>query len=293
MQDSTAIEAQQQENLREAGLMTTTGIQGVGKTYQNMKTIALYLKDKPAINVRGRKVLIFDTNGEYTAEEFLKNGHKLIVKTLALQDIKRYAVSDLVECRRIDAKHLGIKDKTEALQYLLMNYRNGMMVIEDINTYILNVTHMGEIVGRIVNLRHRAVDLLISYQSLRPVEPRIWQNSRWIRMHFQSDAVDAIKDKVTNFQLFKIAEIMVRHRYMNGDQRFFVYITNFGNKIEGSFKKPEFIEACRRYLKTNKKAVTEFMAIYECSQDQAIARQCDFLYKCYYDNEDREETGAN
>lgn len=276
------------ENLREAGLLTTTGIQGVGKTYQNMATIALYLKDKVDIGVRGRKVLIFDTNGEYTAEQFAKNGHTHVIpKLIKLDDVEKFGYSDLVECRRIDAKGLGIGEKTKVLEFILMKFKNGMLVIEDINTYILQMSYMAEIVGRLVNLRHRAVDVLISYQSLRPVEPRIWQNSRWIRMHFQSDRVDAIKDKITNFELFKIAEIMVRNRYMNGDKRFFVYITDFGNGIEGVFKKEEFIETCRRYLKTNKRAVQEFQDIYECSEAEAIQRNCDFLYQCYYKNRDR------
>lgn len=277
------------DNMREAGLMTTTGVQGVGKTYQNMKTIALYLKDKPHLQVRGRKVLIFDTNGEYTQDHFKDAGHLHVApKLIRIRDVKAFGYSDLIECRRIDAKNLGISEKTKALEYILANYRNGLLVIEDINTYILQVTHMSEIVGRLVNLRHRATDVLISYQSLRPVEPRIWQNSRWIRMHFQSDMVESIKDKITNLELFKIAEIMVRDRYMNGDRRFFVYITDFGQGIEGAFKKEEYMEAARRYLKVNKQQLQQFMAIYECPEKEAVQRNCDFLYQRYYRNPDRQ-----
>ena len=90
---------------------------------------------------------------------------------------------------------------------------------------------MEDIVSGLVNLRHRACDVLISYQSLRPVEPRIWQNSRWIRMHYQADNVNDIKNKLPNVTLFKIAQIMVNNRYFNGDKRFFIYIYNFQNKI--------------------------------------------------------------
>ena len=61
---------------REAGMMAITGIQGVGKTYQGMHTIADYVRDKPQTKVRGRKCLIFDTNGEYTPDQFDKNGIK-------------------------------------------------------------------------------------------------------------------------------------------------------------------------------------------------------------------------
>ena len=59
-------------NEREAGMMCTTGVQGVGKTYQNMHIISKYVTDKIATKVKGRKVLIYDTNGEYTEQEFKK-----------------------------------------------------------------------------------------------------------------------------------------------------------------------------------------------------------------------------
>ena len=145
-----------------------------------------------------------------------------------------------------------------------------MLVLEDINTYILNVTHMEEIVGGLVNLRHRACDVVISYQSLRPVEPRIWQNARWVRMHYQADNVNDIKNKVTNPVLFKIAQLIVNNRYHNGDKRFYVYIHNFANKVEGKFTKQEFTTACRQYLNANKKLITEHKNIHDVKQVDAL-----------------------
>ena len=59
-------------------MMTTTGVQGVGKTYQNMYLIHNYGKDKLLNKVKGRKALIYDTNGEYTKEQFEKNGRDCI-----------------------------------------------------------------------------------------------------------------------------------------------------------------------------------------------------------------------
>jgi hypothetical protein len=266
---------------REAGMMTCTGIQGVGKTYQNMHIIKDYVKDKFYNKVRGRKCLIMDTNGEYTKEQFAKNDiENFDPKRIALKDVEAWSKSDIIECRRIDAKNVGISEKKKILEYLLKVYRNGMLVIEDINTYILSITHMEEIVGGIVNLRHRAVDVLISYQSLRPVEPRIWQNSRWIRMHYQADNVNDIKGKVNNPTMMKIAEIIVKTRYYAGDKRFFVYIHNFGNKIEGKFTKKEFMDACRKYLNSNKKYLKEYEEMNDVPREQAI----EMMSKEYYDN---------
>jgi hypothetical protein len=250
---------------REAGMMTCTGIQGVGKTYQNMHIIKDYVKDKFYNRVPGRKCLIFDTNGEYTKDQFEKADiTNFEPKRIALSDVESWSRKDIVECRRIDAKGSSIAEKQDALKMLLKVYVDGMLVIEDINTYILAVTHMEDIVGGLVNLRHRAVDVLISYQSLRPVEPRIWQNSRWVRMHYQADNVNDIKGKVTNPTMYKIAQNIVNNRYFSGDQRFFVYIHNFKNKIEGKFTKQEFELACKQYINNNKKYLKEFKDNNDC-----------------------------
>jgi hypothetical protein len=267
---------------REAGMMCIAGVQGVGKTYQNMHTIKEYVKDKFYNKVKGRKCLIFDTNGEYTQDQFQKNDiDNFPVKKISLSDVEAWSRTDTQECRRVDAKNLGIKEKKEAVEFLLKVYRNGMLVLEDINTYILSMTFMEEIVGGLVNLRHRAVDVMISYQSLRPVEPRIWQNSRWIRMHYQADNVNDIKGKITDYILFKIAQLIVNGRYLSGDKRFFVYIHNFGKKIQGNFTKNEFEEACRKFLNANKKYIKEYKDMHNVNEEEAIKGQIEF-YKAEY-----------
>lgn len=150
---------------------------------------------------------------------------------------------------------------------------------------------MKDVVGRLVNLRHRAVDVIISYQSLRPVEPRIWQNSRWVRMHFQADNVKDIKDKVTNIELFTIAQIMINQRFYKGgiNERFFVYITKFGRKIEGQFNKEEFDDACRKYLILNPSKVKEHALVNEVKPEEAQKDLVGWLYRIYYDNDDKIE----
>jgi hypothetical protein len=177
--------------------------------------------------------------------------------------------------------------KKDIIEYVLRHFRNGMLVLEDINTYILNVTHMEEIVGGLVNLRHRACDVLISYQSLRPVEPRMWQNARWVRMHYQADNVNDIKGKVTNPTLYKIAQLLVNNRYFNGDKRFYVYIHNFANKIEGKFTKKEFIDACEKYINQEKKEKKEYKLMHNCSDDESVKGLCKQYYDQYYGNSNK------
>jgi hypothetical protein len=270
---------------REAGMMICAGIQGVGKTYQNMHVIKDYVKDKFYNKVKGRKCLIFDTNGEYTTSQFSRNDISgFEPKRIALSDIPAWCRVESKECRRVDAKNLGIKEKKEAIEYIIKNYRNGMLVLEDINTYILNVTFMEQIVGGLVNLRHRGVDVLVSYQSLRPVEPRMWQNGRWVRMHYQADNVNDIKGKLPNPELYKIAQNIVNKRYFGGDKRFFLYIHNFLNKIEGKFTKLEFEQACRDYLNANLKYVKEYKQVNACSMEEAMKGKIDEYVSEYYGN---------
>ena len=141
---------------RECGMMATAAIQGCGKTYQNMHIIAKYVKDKIETKVRGRKSLIFDSNGEYTTEEFAKNGiPNFEAKRIALKDIEKWCRDPkITECRRIDAKSLGIPEKKKALEFVLNKIVNCQLVLEDINTYIMRISGMEEVVGKIVKLRH-------------------------------------------------------------------------------------------------------------------------------------------
>jgi hypothetical protein len=273
-----------EKSQRESGMMATTGIQGVGKTYQNMYIIKDYVKDKFYNKVKGRKCLIMDTNGEYTATQFAKNDiENISPKTIAVKDIPDWCRTVGGEVRRIDAKNIGLEQKVAIIEYVIEHFRNGMLVLEDINTYILNVTHIKEIVSGLVNLRHRAVDVLISYQSARAVEPRIWQNARWVRMHYQADNVSDIKGKLPNVVMYKIAQILVNNRYFAGDKRFFVYIFNFANKIEGKFTKEEFKTACGQFLMSNKKEIKEFSEMYnkkslEEAKRMLIEQYCEMYY---------------
>jgi len=274
---------------RETGMMAVTGLQGVGKTYLNMYIIKDYVKDKFYNKVAGRKCLIMDTNGEYTASQFKKNDiDNVNPRTISVKDIPAWCRTSGGEVRRINAKNIGLEEKIKIIEYVIEHFRNGMLVLEDINTYILNVTHLKEIVSGLVNLRHRAVDILISYQSARAVEPRIWQNARWVRMHYQADNMNDIKGKLPNVQMYKIAQILVNNRYFNGDKRFYVYVHNFANKIEGAFTKTEFETACSQFLSSNKREVKEFQEMYDKRNfEEAKSLLVNQYLEMYYGNSDK------
>lgn len=271
-------------DMRECGMMCTVGIQGVGKTYQNMHLIAKYSRDKIYNQVEGRKVLIFDTNGEYGSEQFAEADIEIDIKKIKLSDVGAFGASNSKEVRRIDASMATIDQKLAAVKYIMENFRNGMLVLEDINTYTLNISHTKDIVSGLVNLRHRAVDIIVSYQSARAVEPRIWQNVRWVRMHYQASNISEIKDKIPNMELYKLAQILVETRYFNKDKRFFVYIHNTTNKIEGNFSEKEFLAAAEKYFMVNQSRVKEHMKMFSTSEKEAIKHCQNTMLTQYYGN---------
>jgi hypothetical protein len=275
---------------REAGMLVTAASQGTGKTYQNMIVIVNAVKDKIDIGVKGRKVLILDTNGEYTLDQFEKNGHNNFKpKTIAVKDVQAWCLSNIIDCRRIDMKSLHINDKLKILSYVMQVMRNCLIILEDINTITTDINHMKNIVSSIVNLRHKGVDVIISYQSLRAVEPRILSNCRWIRLHYSLGDVSDINKKLNEPEMTKIAQLIINERYYNGDKRFLLYIHQSPPKLKGDFTKDEFMDACKKFLLINKRKVKEHMNITGCSQQQAIDEQSEQLFDLFYGNNDKDK----
>ena len=267
-------------------MLVTVSVQGGGKTHQNRLVICKYIKDKPETKVRGRKVLILDTNGEFVSSEFGKNGvPPLNIRTIAVKDVAPWCRSSIVEARRIDMKSLSIDKKVEILDYVCQVARNCMLVLEDINTIVLNITHMKNVVSSLVNLRHKGVDVIVSYQSLRAVEPRILANCKFVRMHYLTEDVDNVKGKLGEPEVFKIAQFIVNQKYFTGNKRFFLYVHTNPHKIEGAFSKEDFNNACAMYLKLNKKRLNDEIGITGCSINEAIKNQSEQLFNQYYGNE--------
>jgi len=84
--------------------------------------------------------------------------------------------------------------------------------------------------------------------------------------------------------LFKIAQIIVNTKYFAGDKRFYLYIHNFANRLQGDFSKDEFEAACRKFLASNKKEVKEYQQMNDCSFDEALEGKLEELYEEYWGN---------
>lgn len=266
-------------------MMVTVAAQGTGKSHQNKILICNYVKDKFDTGVRGRKVLVLDSNGEYGTETFGINGiPQLTVKRIAVKDVQAWCLSPIIECRRIDMKSLHIDEKLQILEYVCQIARDCMIIIEDINTMIIDITHAKNIVSSLVNLRHKGVDVIVSYQSLRAVEPRILSNCRYVRMHYAIGDTQDVKGKLSEPEVFKIAQFIINDKYFKGDKRFFLYIYTNPHKIRGAFSKEDFMSACKKYLSINKKKYKDEMEITGCTSEEAIKNKSEEMFSQFYGN---------
>jgi hypothetical protein len=271
---------------REAMLLVAIGAKGTGKTYQNLYICRDYVKDKLSTGVRGRKILIFDTNGEYTKESFERAGIKNFdVKKIAPKDVVAFSKSKIIEARRIDARTLEVDEKLETLRYVIQNFKGGMLILEDINSYVLNTVHIRQIVSSIIKARHMDLDIMISYQSLRRLDPIMWANTTYIRMHYQLDGISKYVDRANSEDLMYISKYLVDYMYFKkGNKRFFLYINQYESQIVGAFTKEDFKTSCREYLNVKRNLVKEEMYRSGTGKDEATNVVVDNFIQKYYGN---------
>jgi choline kinase len=192
-----------------------------------------------------RRVLILDVNDEFTD-----------VKAIRIQDVGVFSVHPMIEIRRIrpfldNGKKMTLDDIANTLFLILENYRNGLLLIEDINKYISD-TMPNDLVGAICTNRHIGVDIIIHYQSIGRITSKVWQNLNVIRMHKITDAVKRHKHKFEDkFEYLSIAEILINQEYEKGNKRFFLYVNVDDEKVYGAFTKQQFENAVTIFIQNN------------------------------------------
>jgi hypothetical protein len=245
--------------MREPKLIIATGTKGVGKTHTTAHVIERYIKANPFNGKKARKVLIYDVNMEWTDEELRKKGCTYSAKVLALKDLPQWVQQKRVEVRRIipiddKGQPLNIDQLVDLLEQILYYFRGGMLVLEDINKYLID-TRTSEIIGTMATNRHRDMDIYIHLQSLAPVTTRMWQNCQVVRFHKQMDDVNRYKQRLPNAELYFIVQKLTNAKYLE-DNRFYCYIDNELGKIKGLFSKRDFQKAVYSYLAEHPKAVS-------------------------------------
>ena len=231
--------------MREPKLLAAVGKKGVGKSYTTEKMIYNYVSGNPAKGTPPRRVLIIDVNDEYYN-----------IKAIRIQDVALFSVHPLIEVRRIrpfmdDGTKMSLDDIAQTLFIVLGTFKNGLLLVEDINKYISD-TMPNDLVGAICTNRHIGVDIILHYQSIGRITSKVWQNVNIIRLHKFTDTVKRHKHKFEDkFEYLSIAELIINKRYENGDKHFYLYADVDDEKIYGNFTQEEFDNAANVFIQNN------------------------------------------
>jgi hypothetical protein len=278
---------------REALLTIAIGKKGVGKTYETLKEVARYLRENK------RKVLILDVNNEYgNTKADHGNPNFPHIKALDVRHLVAWVKHPAIEARRISVlKPNGGKMSTDelgrTLDYILGNYQNGMLLIEDINKIVAdNISNT--IMGSIVTQRHMSVDIITHYQSIgKMAQPKLWANTNWVRMHKCDDTVQRHENKFGgNVEYLKIAEAIINNEWDAGNKHFSIYVDKDASILRGNFSPLQFDKGVERYLKENYKVVTtetkkrDIMTgqLLHQTQKEAVTHLMKSMRKEYYGN---------
>lgn len=244
-----------QEDLERAPtLFLVCGETGVGKTQRNKKEIKGYMKDNPETGKKKRKVLAFDINDDDYPE----------YRTVNPDHIK--ALTN-VNARRIrpfnrDSSPMDLEQKKEVVDKIMKFYRNGLIVLDDIDDYMTGAKGQS-MIGALCTVRHKGIDILLTHQSIAKISTTEWQNCTWLRLHHQVDDVTRYRDRIPKYKLVRIAQLIVDEQYdlaytafsqgkISSDEfkkrkSFFVNVNMRRQKLFGCSRQA-FIRACKRFI---------------------------------------------
>lgn len=229
---------------REPLLMAACGKKGVGKTYAHMILMNGYVMGDPYKGIKPRKCLIMDVNDEYGVYN---------VPVLSLNDVPLYSVHPYVEIRRIrpffpDNRRMTLDEWANALFLVLNRFRDGLLLIEDINKFIGDhLPH--DLVGAIATNRHVGLDIILSFQSIGRINTKIWGNMNLLRFHKNVESVERHKNKFPDkYEMMRIAEIIVNNEYHRGNTRYYLYVDMDEEKIRGGVTDDLIKEGLDQYI---------------------------------------------
>ena len=232
--------------LREPKLIVAVGRKGCGKTYTTTKMVQKYVVGNPSIGAVGRRVLILDVNDEYET-----------IKALRISDVMKFSIHPIIEARRIrpfmdDGRQMTINDLQETLHKILNQFRGGLLLIEDPSRFLGDALSI-DVMGAIATSRHKDMDIIMHFQSIGRITPKIWQNLTHIRYHKNTDGVEKNRKKFEDkYEILKLVENYVDKEYDAGNKHVFVYVNMEDEKIV-NIDMNKFSKVVEEYIVENQK----------------------------------------
>lgn len=224
------------------------GSKGVGKTYKTTELIQQYVVGNPAKGIPGRKVLILDVNQEFEH-----------VKTLDVEMVQAFSAHHAIEVRRIlprkkDGTKMTLDEVAATLLTIVQNFYGGMLLIEDINKYVSD--HLpNDLVGAICTNRHSDVDVIMHYQSIGRIPPKVWGNLDYIRFHKIKESVARHANKYEDkAECLTLAENIVNDQYET-NPRFYLFVDVEMVKIKGNLTSDMISKSIKKYIYDNYKTL--------------------------------------
>lgn len=251
-----------------AKIIITAGMRGIGKTFTNVQECKTYTQEKKL------PVLAYDINGD-DYESFPVASYKQ-VRNLTTPECKRIVPF------HIDPEHGGVvpmelDEQKKLLYYLLTNFSNGMLVLDDIDKYARGLRGQ-KIIGALTTCRHLGVDLMISHQSVAKISTTEWENLNMVRLHHTIDNVERIKERIPNYPMMRIAQIIVDDVYFSAQKLYkenkltikqylplrgyYVYVNFDDHKIyrgKQPVSKKQFDMAVEKFLRENPRYISRKM----------------------------------
>jgi len=246
-------------DLREAYITCVCGRQGGGKTFRQVQECLVYAKK--------RKVLVFDCNvpsGSYkdfptidydsSLQDIYKHGKvlddKSAIRAKTIKDWPSGMGARRVINYRKDGEQMSIVEMNTTCLDLMQNFRDGMLVLEDTNGYLIG-SRQQNFLSSFIRCRHKNTDLVLIFQSAGAMDPRIWANMSLMRMHKTLDSIKtpSIRKRIPSdkFEMVMLAELIINDQYDAGNIYFFVYLEFRKYKIIGANEKI-LEKACHKFL---------------------------------------------
>lgn len=248
---------------REPSFEVVIGFKGVGKTYTTNSVIDQYVKNDPS-GWKGRPALVFDVNNEYCDSNGYY-GYKAI--DFDVTEKNEYKRSEQIRKIIAPGKYrilpykknrqpMTINELMITASTIVKYYRNGLLLLEDFNKYSLS-NFKQEFVGMFIGLRHLGVDLVAHFQSLRAIPPKVWSDMNFLRWHKQSEKIYKYRMRISNIELFSLAEETVDYKYQT-DPRYYLWLDTMREKLS-NVTPEDFKAGCIRFLSANPGEISRMM----------------------------------